>query len=218
MNKQIPIAVIGGTGKLGHAISIRLTRAGYDVAIGSRDKDRAECTANSINELVAGANIEGLRNEEATERSNIVILCVPFSEQVEILASIKQHLNGKILIDTTVPLIPPKVTEVQLPTELSAALRAQDLLGGSVTVASTFHNIAAHKLLESGSVDCDLLVFGDTTDTRNKVIEILNQIGLNGVHAGALRNSTAAEALTSILIFMNKYYNSSGTGIRISGL
>jgi hypothetical protein len=41
--------------------------------------------------------------------------------------------------------------------------------------------------------------------------------GLRGIHAGSLANSASAEALTSILIFINKQYAVDGAGIRITG-
>jgi GTPase len=40
---------------------------------------------------------------------------------------------------------------------------------------------------------------------------------LHGLHGGMLAKSAAAEALTSILIFINKTYSVDGAGIRITG-
>jgi NADPH-dependent F420 reductase len=124
---------------------------------------------------------------------------------------------GKIVVDTTVPLVPPKVMRVQLPPEGSAAVRAQRLLGGGVTVVSAFHNVAAHKLATDEDIDCDVLVFGDDKAARAKVVSLANQAGLRGLHGGMLANSAAAEALTSVLIFINKTYSVDGAGIRITG-
>ncbi|MEJ2459362.1 MAG: NADPH-dependent F420 reductase, partial [Novosphingobium sp.] len=84
-------------------------------------------------------------------------------------------------------------------------------------VVSAFHNVAAHKLATDVDIDCDVLVFGDDKAARGKVVELARQAGLRGVHGGALVNSAAAEALTSILIFVNKTYQVDGAGIRITG-
>ena len=43
-------------------------------------------------------------------------------------------------------------------------------------------------------------------------------MGLRGLSGGALANSAAAEAMTSILIYMNKTYGADGAGIRFTGL
>ena len=124
---------------------------------------------------------------------------------------------GKIVVDTTVPLVPPKVMRVQLPPEGSAALRAQQALGEGVRVVSAFHNVAAHKLATDEAVACDVLVFGDEKAAREEVLQVVEDCGLRGLHAGALANSAAAEALTSVLIFINKHYAADGAGLQITG-
>ena len=142
---------------------------------------------------------------------------MPFAAQEATLAEILPHAADKIVVDTTVPLMPPKVMRVQLPPEGSAALRAQSLLGDRVKVVSAFHNVAAHKLMTDEDIDCDVLVFGDDRDARTTVIALAEAAGLRGLHGGALANSVAAEAMTSVLIFMNKCYRVDGAGLRITG-
>ncbi|WP_016747476.1 NADPH-dependent F420 reductase [Rhizorhabdus wittichii] len=206
------IAVIGGTGKLGAAIARRLAKAGRKVIIGSRSAESARKTAQEL-----GFGLAGATNADAAKAGDIVIVTVPFAAQAGTLAEIAPHVAGKIVVDTTVPLVPPKVMRVQLPEEGSAARRAQRLLGDGVTVVSAFHNVAAHKLATDFDVDCDVLVFGDDKVARSAVVELANQAGLRGIHAGALVNSAAAEAMTSILIFINKTYAVDGAGIQITG-
>lgn len=206
------IAVIGGTGKLGAAIARRLAKAGRKVIIGSRS---AENAAKAAEEL--GFGLTGLSNAEAAKAGEIVIVTVPFAAQETTLAEIAPHVSGKIVVDTTVPLMPPKVMRVQLPAEGSAAVRAQTILGEGVTLVSGFHNVAAHKLATDQDIGCDILVFGDDKSARGKVVELANQAGLRGIHGGALANSAAAEAMTSLLIFINKTYRVDGAGIKITG-
>ena len=206
------IAVVGGTGGLGSAIARRLLAAGYSVIVGSRDAERAAAVAATL-----GAAGRGASNVDAAREADIVIVTVPFASQAEILASIAPLLQGKLVIDTTVPLQPPKVMRVQLPPEGSAALCAQKLLGPGVTLCSAFHNVAAHKLATDAEIDCDVLVFGDDKAARERVVEIVNACRLRGLHGGALANSAAAEALTSVLIFLNKHYAVDGAGLRITG-
>ena len=206
------IAVVGGTGNLGAAISWRLARAGYPVVIGSRRADGAQKTAAEL-----GHGLSGATNIDAAAGADIVIVTVPFAAQDATLRDIAPHVAGKIVVDTTVPLVPPKVMRVQLPAEGSAALRAQAALGEGMTVVSAFHNVAAHKLAKDVDVGCDVLVFGDDKAARGQVVALADAMGLRGLHGGALCNSAAAEALTSILIFLNKTYKVDGAGIRITG-
>jgi NADPH-dependent F420 reductase len=206
------IAVVGGTGNLGAAIARRLAKAGCKVMVGSRVVERAQKTAADL-----GFSVMGVSNAAAAAAADIIIVAVPFASQEATLREIAPHAAGKIVVDTTVPLVPPKVMRVQLPPEGSAAARAQRLLGDGVRVVSAFHNVAAHKLATDADVDCDVLVFADDKAARLRVVELVRQMGLRGVHGGALANSAAAEALTSILIFINKTYSVDGAGIKITG-
>jgi 8-hydroxy-5-deazaflavin:NADPH oxidoreductase len=206
------IAIIGGTGNLGGALASRLARAGRDVIIGSRTAESAIAKAAEL-----GHGLTGMANADAAAAADLVIITVPFSAQAATLEDIKPHVTGKIVVDTTVPLVPPKVMRVQLPPEGSAAAKAAAILGEGVRLVSGFHNVAAHKLAQDVDVDCDILIFGDEKAARAEVVELANAIGLRGVHAGALVNSAAAEAMTSLLIFINKNYQVDGAGIRITG-
>lgn len=210
------IALIGGTGALGAAIARRLAKAGESVILGSRDPAKAAAAASAL-QAETGQPVQGLGNAEAAAAASIIIVTVPFASQETTLAEIAAGCRGKIVVDTTVPLMPPKVMRVQLPLEGSAAVRAQKLLGEGVTVVSAFHNVAAHKLATDAPVECDVLVFGDERAAREQVLRLVAQCGLRGLHGGALVNSAAAEALTSVLIFLNKTYAVDGAGVRITG-
>lgn len=206
------IAVVGGTGNLGAALARRWAKAGLQVMIGSRSAENAQSAAAKL-----GHGLVGHSNADAAAKADIVVLTVPFAAQEAALADIAPHVAGKLVIDTTVPLVPPKVMRVQLPAEGSAARRAQLLLGDEVTVAAGFHSVAAHKLATDDEVQCDVLAFSDDRAARQVVIALADKAGLRGLHGGALVNSAAAEALTSILIFLNKTYKVDGAGIRITG-
>jgi NADPH-dependent F420 reductase len=206
------IAVVGGSGDLGSAIAGRLAKAGRRVIVGSRSADSAAAAAERL-----GHGTTGLSNEDAAAAADIVIVTVPFAAQEATLRQIAPHVADKIVVDTTVPLVPPRVMRVQLPAEGSAAVRAQGVLGEGVKVVSAFHNVAAHKLAKDEDVACDVLVFGDDKEARGQVVQLVRDCGLRGIHAGALVNSAAAEALTSILIFINKTYAVDGAGVQITG-
>jgi 8-hydroxy-5-deazaflavin:NADPH oxidoreductase len=206
------IAIIGGTGNLGSALAWQLARAGRDVVIGSRTVEAAVAKATEL-----GHGLTGMVNADAAAAADLVIITVPFSAQASTLEDIKPYVAGKIVLDTTVPLVPPKVMRVQLPPEGSAAVKAAAILGEGVRVVSGFHNVAAHKLAQDVDVDCDILVFGDEKAARAEVVALADAIGLRGIHGGALANAAAAEAMTSLLIFINKHYQVDGAGIRITG-
>jgi NADPH-dependent F420 reductase len=219
MTANDSVAVIGGTGQLGAAIARRLAKAGRAVIIGSRDPDKAAAAARALSEEIGvdTALIGAASNAEAAARAALVIVTVPFGSQETTLRDIAAHVVGKIVVDTTVPLVPPKVMRVQLPPAGSAAQTAQRILGESVRLVAAFHNVAAHKLATDAEIECDVLVFGDEPAARSEVIGIVEACGLRGLHAGVLANAAAAEALTSVLIFLNKTYAIDGAGLRITG-
>ena len=212
MSGNLRIAVLGGTGNLGAAIARRLAKAGRSVVIGSRSAENAEKAAAEL-----GFGLTGMANVDAVQSCDIVILTVPFEAHASTLATIAPHVGDKLVVDTTVPLVPPKVMRVQMPAEGSAAELTRLALPEGTRVASAFHSVAAHKLITDHDVDCDVLAFGDVKADRQIIVDLCEPMGLRGIHGGALVNSAAAEALTSVLIFLNKTYQVDGAGIRITG-
>lgn len=219
MGRRYKLAVVGGTGAEGRGLAARFARAGHVVLIGSRDPERAAATAREIHAACSEASVQGMSNNDAVGASEIAILTVPYAAQRATVEALRKELQGKILVDATVPLVPPKVARVQLPAEGSAVAQIQSLLGDAVRVVSAFQNVSAHALNDPDhAVDCDVLVCGDNVEARAIVVDLAADIGLRGIHAGPIVNSAAAEALTSILIAINMRYKSPGAGIRITGL
>jgi 8-hydroxy-5-deazaflavin:NADPH oxidoreductase len=212
------VAIIGGTGTLGSGLAKRWAAVGYGIVIGSRSADKAETFADSLAVKPGTQAARGATNAEAAKAGEVIVLAVPWASHAAILEEIKDHVAGKLVIDTTVPLVPPKVARVQLPPETSAALACQNRLGEGSRVVAAFHNVAAHKLQTDTHIDCDVLIFGDDPKDRAVVASLAQAAGLRGVHAGPLANSVAGEALTSVLIGINRNYKVDGAGIRITGI
>lgn len=217
--KDLKLSVVGGTGALGGGLSLRLARAGFIVSIGSRDAGRASEAASQVSQITGSNRVSGTDNVSSVRDADIVFVTVPFASQRATLADIAPTVKGKIVVDTTVPLVPPKVARVQLPKEGSAAAIAAEVLGEDVRLLSGFHNVSAHKLSGEGETGCDVLIFGDDIEAREQIVEITNQLGVRALHGGPLANSVAAEAMTSLLIVINKRYKvEDGAGIMITGI
>jgi len=216
---QRHIAILGGTGNVGRGLALRWANAGHTIMIGSRNVDKATQAAAQINEAVSRKAVVPSTYRDAAAAAQIVALTVPYAAQRATVEEVRDLLKGKILIDTTVPLIPPKVARVQLPAGGSAVAALQDTLGPSVKVVSAFQNVPAHLMLDlEHDIDCDVLVCGDDVAARETVLELISAIGLRGLHGGPIANSAATEALTSVLISINARYKVPGAGIRITGL
>jgi NADPH-dependent F420 reductase len=213
------IAIVGGTGKEGKGLAYRWAKAGYHVIIGSRDPAKAEETSNELNKLLSSKNVTGLDNKQAVKEGQIVVLTIPYSVHKEILNFLKDILVGKLIIDVTVPLNPPKVAKVQMPSAGSAAQEAQLILGSNSQLAAAFHNISYENLItDEQDCDCDVLVTGTSKEARQVTLDLVKAAGFYGWDAGPIENSVVLEGLTSVLIGINRAYGSSHAGIRITGV
>ncbi len=212
------IGLVGGTGKEGRGLAIRWARAGHTVRIGSRDAARGAAKGVELSET-AGVQIEGGDNAWCADGADVVVLSVPYGAHRPTLEGLTEALAGKIVLDITVPLKPPKVTRVQLPEGTAAALEAQAILGDDTLVVAALHHVSSTHLADAEhGIDCDVLYVGDDGDAKATVGGLLSDLGVNALDAGPLANAVALESLTPVLIYMNKKYKSAGTGIRVTGL
>ena len=210
------IAEIGGTGNEGSGLARRWARAGHTLFIGSRDAERAKKCADELH--VGGAAFGG-ENGWAAAQAELVVVAVPYAAHGDTFRALRGIVDNKVVLDITVPLQPPKVSQVHLPPGQSAALEAQEILGPGARVAAALHHISyAHLADPNFAIDCDVLVCSNDDAARATVIALVADLGLRGLDSGVLRNAIALESLTSVLIHLNKKYKSAGTGIRITGL
>ncbi|MEW5961728.1 MAG: NADPH-dependent F420 reductase [Chloroflexota bacterium] len=214
------IAVLGGTGNEGPGLALRWAKSGrYNVIIGSRQAEKGERVAAELNEKLGQDLIRGMANEDAARAADLCILTVPYSAQGPTLAAVRELLQGKILVDVTVPLKPPKVSHVNVPPGGSAGLEAQTILGEGVRVVSAFQNVGAAHLAEDDShIDCDVLICGNDKEAKAEVIALAEAAGLRGLDAGPLQNSVVVEGLTAVLIGLNIRHKVKAAGIKITGI
>lgn len=228
------IAILGGTGHEGSGLGLRWARAGHAVLIGSRTPEKAIAAAAELNSM-SGFHprpeggprpesprpvmpVRGLENAAAAREAEIVVLTVPYAAHRATLESVQDAVQGKVLVDVTVPLVPPKVSRVQLPAGGSASLEAQALLGPDVKVVTAFQNISAEHLKNPDqAINCDVLVCGDDRDAKALVIQLAADAGMKAWDAGPLVNSVVPEGLTSILIGLNIRHKAKAIGIKITG-
>ena len=214
----LTIAVLGGTGKEGKGLAYRWAKAGYQVLIGSRSSERAVTAASEIMELLEGSSsLVGTTNLEAAQQADIIVISVPYSAHRETLESVKDVVKGKLLIDVTAPLVPPK-TKVQMPAAGSAAQEAKEILGDDVQVTAAFQNISHELLFDEDEIDSDVLVTGTSKQARDEALTLVEAAGLTGWDAGPIENSVVVEGFASVLININKRYGSTHAGLKITGV
>jgi NADPH-dependent F420 reductase len=189
------------------------------VIIGSRQREKAERVAAEINALLGADAVRGMENLDAAYAADIVVVTVPYAAHRATLEAVYDALQGKVVVDVTVPLKPPHTMIVTLPEGRTAAEEAQWILGGGVRVVSAFQNISAVHLKElDRPIECDVLVCGDDEDAKQDVIALARAAGVRGIDAGPLANAIVAESLTPLLMGINKRYGANNAGIRITGI
>jgi NADPH-dependent F420 reductase len=212
------IAVLGGSGKEGGGLALRWAKAGHTVILGSRSADKAKAAAAELNSILGAPRVQSAINRAAVEKADVVLLAVPYSAQQSTALEIRDLLSGKILIDVTVPLKPPKVNIVNLPPDGSAVLALQRALGPEVRVVSAFQNVSAAHLRDlDHAMDCDVLVCADDDAAGDVAVSLAEAAGMRAWRCGPLANSVVSEGLTSVLIAINQRYKIPGSGIRITG-
>ena len=220
------IAIIGGTGDQGLGLALRFAQSGEHVLVGSRDIKKAKNAVILIKNMLNKkdlSNVSAMTNEEATTNADIIILTVPLQAQMITIKSIKDHIQGKIFVDATVPLegcIGGKPTRFVDLWEGSAAERSAAFLGKEARVVSAFSNISAASLNNiNHNVECDCLISGDDPEANKPVMELAEKIpGVRAIECGSLENARIVEKITPLLINLNIRNRIKLAGIRITGL
>jgi NADPH-dependent F420 reductase len=209
----LKIGILGGTGKEARGLALRWARAGSEVLIGSRDGEKGARIAGKINEALGGDLVQGLENAAAAARADVVVSTLPYQGQRETLSNLKEHLQGKLVLVAAL-IWPPGTIE-----RPAAAEEAQATLGDGSRVVAAFQTVSAVGLR---NLDEDLeehvLVCADDDEARRDAIQVIGRAGLVGIDAGPLRHTRIIEAMTGILIHINKRYGVKSSGLRITGI
>jgi 8-hydroxy-5-deazaflavin:NADPH oxidoreductase len=218
--RELTIGVLGGTGAQGKGLALRWAKAGLRVVIGSRNAERAEAAAEEVRAQTGAGHVSGTDNAGCAERSDVVLIAVPWDGHADTVASLREPLAGKVVIDCVNPLGFDKQGPFALPVpEGSAAQQAAALLPDS-RVTAAFHHVSAVNLADLGiaEVDNDVLVLGDDREATDLVRALAETIpGFRGVYGGRLRNAHQVEAFTANLIAINRRYKAHA-GLKITDI
>jgi NADPH-dependent F420 reductase len=215
MEKQLSVAIVGGTGSLGNALALRLGAPGVKVIIGSRDAQKAQNVVAALKPKIRAGELVGMTNQEAVKQGEFVVIAVPYEGQAQMVQDLKGQLAGKIVIDTVVPL---KKGKPFVPAAGSALLEAQAILGEEAPVIGALHNVSAVDLGDVDSHLGDVLVCGDNEEAKQKVMEVIRRIGARTFDAGPATNAYVIEGLTGVIIHLNKKHKSKHGSIKVTGI
>ena len=213
------IAVLGGTGAQGRGLALRLAQAGRTVTLGSRSAERAQETADAINERIGGSAVDGATNADACRAAGMVLLAVPYDGHAELVESLRAELAGKVVISCVNPLGFDARGPYGLDVPDGSAAEEAVRLAPEARLVGAFHHVSAMNLWKEVSLEHeDVLVCGDDVEAKEEVIDLVKAVcGHAGVDAGPLRTARQLEPWTAVLININKRYKAR-SGLAVTGL
>lgn len=213
------LAVLGGTGRQGRGLAMRLALQGHTVWVGSRTPEKAERAVETMRaRLPREVALQPADNASAAQAAEVVFLTVPHPHEYDTVAALRERLLGKILVDVSVPLTRLKPPQVTLPPEGSAAEGVQKIVGSGVPVVAAFKATSAVALARiEAPLEVDELICGDDAAAKETVIALVRELGARAFDAGPLYHARALELLTGMLIEVGQRYGCPDLGIRLSG-
>src|SRR6266545_2829884 len=193
--ENFTVAIVGGTGNLGGALAVRLGAPSVKIIIGSRDAEKAKKAVETLKPNLPAGEIIGTTNRDAVKDADFVVIAVPYEGHAQMVSDLKGQLGGKIVIDTVVPLNKVKPF---VPPAGSALQEAQQILSGEAPVIGALHNISAVDLGDVEAPLGDVLVCGDDSAAKQKVMEIIQRIGASAYDGGPSSNAYIIEGLTGV--------------------
>lgn len=212
-----PVAVIGGTGDLGQGICKFLLHEGIETIIGSRKQEKADRITEEITTSETAAHATGLQNEKAADEAGMVILAIPFWGHDSILPGLKPHVEGKVVMDTSVPMDDDNPRLYEEPEAGSAGLSVRETLGDVAEIGAGMHTMSAHKLADPEDPPTADVFYCGSEQARSVIADLLDDLGFVGRDAGPLWRTRTLERLTPMIIHFNIEYGKKAIGLSLDG-
>jgi 8-hydroxy-5-deazaflavin:NADPH oxidoreductase len=203
------VGIVGGTGAFGRALARRLRSLGFDVTIGSRDVQRGW-------ERAVELGVQGGSNYDAVRGADLVVLATKSNATLDTARELADAIGdtpvlcvASDVVFTDDGVLPGRETR-SLAEELARTIRAP--------VASGLQSVSAVELSRNELLDQDALVCGDVQHAKELALELAGKlVSGRAIDVGPLANSRALEALTAVILNVNKQYKAHA-GLRITGL
>jgi 8-hydroxy-5-deazaflavin:NADPH oxidoreductase len=205
----VKVAIIGGTGAFGRALARRLRALGEDVYIGSRDAERARERALEL-------GVQGGTNEDVVRGADLVVLATKSNGTLETAVALADAIGETPVLCVASDLrftdtgIVPGLEEGSLAENVSRLIHAP--------VASGLQMVSAIDLSGPEPPDQDVLICGDDLAAKELALELAGRlVGGRAIDVGPLANSRALEAMTAVILNVNRDYGVHA-GLRLTGL
>jgi 8-hydroxy-5-deazaflavin:NADPH oxidoreductase len=203
------VGIVGGTGAFGRALAARLRDLEFDVAVGSREHQRGW-------ERGVELGVRGGSNEEIVRDADIVVLAVRSNAAIDTARELAEAIGDTPVLCVASDLhftdrgVLPGREQRSLAEELAETI--------SAPVASGLQSVSAVELAANDLPDQDALICGDDERAKQAALELAGKlVGGRAIDVGPLANSRALEALTAVILNVNKQYKAHA-GVRLTGL
>ena len=203
------VAIVGGTGDFGRGLAKRLSAAGDEVLIGSRDAERAEAAAQEL-------DVAGGPNQEVVRGADLVVLAVAAGAAVQTAKSLARAIGSTPLLSVASELrfgdgtVRPGSEGPSVAEQVAAVVPAR--LRPASTPSPPARSPATARPTRTPS--------SAATTRRAKELSLelaSNLVAGRALDAGPLANARALEGLTAVIVSLNRRYKGHA-GIRVTGL
>jgi NADPH-dependent F420 reductase len=205
----VKISIIGGTGAFGRVLAARLRDLDFDVAVGSREHQRGW-------ERAVELGVRGGSNEEIAKDADLVVLAVKSNAALSTARELSDAIG-----DTPVLCVASDLLFTEngiLPGRESVSLAEELAQTISAPVASGLQSVSALELAGPEPPDQDALVCGDDPRAKELALEVAGKlVAGRAIDVGPLANSRALEAMTAVILNVNKKFKAHA-GLRLTGL
>jgi len=203
------VAIVGGTGSFGRALARKLRSLDHEVYVGSRDAQRGRERAIEL-------GVQGGANEEVVRGADLVVLATKSNATLDTARELVDAIGETPLLCVASDLAFSDIGVLPGREERSLAEEVSEIVRGPV--ASGLQSLSAAHLAAPELPDEDALICGDDPRAKELALELASRlVGGRAVDVGPLANSRALEAMTAVILNVNREFGVTA-GLRLTGL
>ena len=203
------VAIVGGTGSFGRALARKLRSLDHEVYVGSRDAQRGRERAIEL-------GVQGGANEEVVRGADLVVLATKSNATLDTARELVDAIGETPVLCVASDLAFSDIGVLPGREERSLAEEVSEIVRGPV--ASGLQSLSAAHLAAPELPDEDALICGDDPRAKELALDLASRlVGGRAVDVGPLANSRALEAMTAVILNVNREFGVTA-GLRLTGL
>ena len=198
LRKLLSVGVLG-SGAVATTLAAAFATLGHGVTVGSRDASKLAAFAKD-HPKVKLASIA-----DTAKASDVIVLAVKGTAAVEVLTGVRDHVKGKLVIDTTNPVAddrPPRDGVLEFFTRDKGLLELLQEAVPEAKLVKAFNSVGNKFMFNPapafGGVRPTMFICGDDADAKAQTAAILDEFGWDAEDMGKAHLSVPIEALCQL--------------------